>query len=188
MCTSHLLGQNFARVFETQFLTETGEREYAWQTSWGFSTRVVGALIMGHGDDAGLRVPPHLAPIQVVVLVVKDEGGAGEKAAALAKQLSAEGLRVELDTRDTSFGRRAVEWELKGVPVRIELGPRDVAAGTATIVRRDRGEKESTPLDGLPVRLSEMLATVERKGLVLDINASLCLLRNLMPSVAALQE
>src|SRR5438067_466021 len=162
MCTSHLLGQNFARVFETQFLTETGEREYAWQTSWGFSTRVVGALIMGHGDDAGLRVPPHLAPIQVVVLVVKDEGGAGEKAAALAKQLSAEGLRVELDTRDTSFGRRAVEWELKGVPVRIELGPRDVAAGTATIVRRDRGEKESTPLDGLPVRLSEMLDDVQQ--------------------------
>src|SRR5437763_4213183 len=88
MGTSHLLGHNFARVFETQFLTETGEREYAWQTSWGVSTRLVGALIMGHGDDAGLRVPPHLAPIQVVVLVVKDEGGAGEKAAALAKQLS----------------------------------------------------------------------------------------------------
>jgi hypothetical protein len=87
MGTSHLLGQNFAKVFDTQFLTETGEREYAWQTSWGVSTRLVGALIMGHGDDAGLRVPPALAPIQVVVLVVRDEGGAGEKAAALAEQL-----------------------------------------------------------------------------------------------------
>src|SRR5436305_13017564 len=98
MGTSHLLGQNFAKVFETQFLTETGEREYAWQTSWGVSTRLVGALIMGHGDDAGLRVPPRLAPIQVVVLVVKDEGGAGEKAAALAKQLQEAGRGVELDT------------------------------------------------------------------------------------------
>src|SRR5438270_29019 len=138
MGTSHLLGQNFAKVFDTQFLTESGEREYAWQTSWGVSTRLVGALIMGHGDDAGLRVPPTLAPIQVVVLVVKDEGGAGEKAAALAKQLQEAGLRVELDNRDVSFGRRAVEWELKGIPVRIEVGPRDVTAGTATVVRRDR--------------------------------------------------
>src|SRR3989440_5416244 len=143
MGTSHLLGQNFAKVFDTQFLTESGEREYAWQTSWGVSTRLVGALIMGHGDDAGLRVPPTLAPIQVVVLVVKDEGGAGEKAAALAKQLQASGLRVELDNRDASFGKRAIEWELKGVPVRVELGPRDLAAGTATIVRRDRGAKEA---------------------------------------------
>src|SRR5438477_9056065 len=162
MGTSHLLGQNFARVFETQFLTESGEREYAWQTSWGVSTRMVGGLIMVHGDDAGLRVPPTLAPIQVVVLVVKDEGGAGEKAAALAKQLQASGLRVELDNRDASFGKRAIEWELKGVPVRVELGPRDLAAGTAAIARRDRTEKETTPLDGLPVRLPEMLDDVHQ--------------------------
>jgi len=162
MGTSHLLGQNFAKVFDTQFLTESGEREFAWQTSWGVSTRLVGALIMGHGDDAGLRVPPTLAPIQVVVLVVKDEGGAGEKAAALAKQLQEAGLRVELDNRDVSFGKRAIEWELKGVPVRVELGPRDLAAGTAAIARRDRTEKESTPLDGLPVRLPEMLDDVHQ--------------------------
>ena len=82
MGTSHLLGQNFARVFETQFLTETGEQEFVWQTSWGVSTRLVGALIMGHGDDNGLCVPPRLAPVQVVVLVVRDEEGAGERAAA----------------------------------------------------------------------------------------------------------
>ena len=162
MGTSHLLGQNFARVFETQFLTETGEQEYAWQTSWGVSTRLVGALIMGHGDDAGLRVPPRLAPVQVVVLVVKDEGGAREKAEALAKHLRAEDVRVELDGRvDTSFGRRAVEWELKGVPVRIELGPRDVSAGTATIVRRDKTEKETTSLDGLPPRIPGLLEEVQ---------------------------
>src|SRR5437764_4989724 len=84
---------------------------------------MVGALIMAHGDDAGLRVPPRLAPIQVVVLVVKDEGGAGDKAAALAKQLQASGLRVELDNRDASFGKRAIEWELKGVPVRSNSAP-----------------------------------------------------------------
>src|SRR5213082_3211602 len=161
MGTSHLLGQNFAKVFETQFLTESGEREYAWQTSWGVSTRMVGGLIMVHGDDAGLRVPPRLAPVQVVVLVVKDEGGAGEKAAALAKQLQAADVRVELDTRDTSFGRRAVEWELKGVPLRIEIGPRDVEAGTATVVRRDKGEKDASPLDGLPVRVPGILDEIQ---------------------------
>src|SRR5205085_11500759 len=105
MCTSHLLGQNFARVFETQFLTETGEQEYAWQTSWGLSTRVVGALIMGHGDDAGLRVPPRLAPVQGVALVAKAEGGPGAQAAALPRQLAARGLRGDLGPRATSCGR-----------------------------------------------------------------------------------
>jgi prolyl-tRNA synthetase len=162
MGTSHLLGQNFAKVFETQFLTESGEREYAWQTSWGVSTRMVGGLIMVHGDDAGLRIPPKLAPIQVVVLVVRDEDGAGQKAAALAKQLEAADVRVELDNRDAPFGRRAVEWELKGVPIRLELGPRDIASGTATMVRRDKGEKESTPLDGLPTRIPELLDDIQK--------------------------
>src|SRR5436305_2098057 len=162
MGTSHLLGQNFARVFETQFLTESGEREYAWQTSWGVSTRMVGGLIMTHGDDAGLRVPPRLAPIQVVVLVVRDEDGAGDKAAALANQLKAGGVRTELDNRDAPFGRRAVEWELKGVPIRIELGPRDVASGTATMVRRDKAEKEATPLDGLVVRIPALLEEIQQ--------------------------
>src|SRR5438132_5008780 len=105
MGTSHLLGQNFAKVFGTQFLNEKGEQEYAWQTSWGVSTRLVGALIMGHGDDAGLRVPPRLAPIQAVVVVVKDEEGAGQWGASLAAELAGAGIRVEVDARDTSFGR-----------------------------------------------------------------------------------
>ncbi|MBV8296797.1 MAG: proline--tRNA ligase [Acidimicrobiia bacterium] len=161
MGTSHLLGQNFAKVFDTQFLTEAGDREYAWQTSWGVSTRMVGGLIMVHGDDAGLRVPPRLAPIQVVVLVVRDEGGAGEKARALTEQLVAAGVRAELDNRDGPFGRRAVDWELKGVPIRVELGPRDVVDGSAPIARRDRDEKESTPLDMLPTRIPEMLDEVQ---------------------------
>jgi prolyl-tRNA synthetase len=162
MGTSHLLGQNFARVFETQFLTETGESEYVWQTSWGVSTRLVGALIMGHGDDNGLRVPPALAPVQVVVLVVRDEGGVGARADALAHELRARGLRVELDTRlDTSFGRRTVEWELKGVPVRVELGPRDLAEGNALVVRRDDNTKTPTPLEHLGTRITALLDEIQ---------------------------
>ena len=148
MGTSHELGQNFARAFGIEFQSDTGTNEYAWQTSWGVSTRLVGALIMGHGDDAGLRLPPRIAPVQVVVVLVKAADGAGEAAAALAAELRGSGVRVELDDRvDTSFGRRAVEWELKGVPVRIEVGPRDLAAGNATLVRRDTGDKVAVGLD-----------------------------------------
>jgi prolyl-tRNA synthetase len=162
MGTSHLLGQNFAKVFGTQFLTETGESEFAWQTSWGVSTRLVGSLIMGHGDDAGLRVPPRLAPVQVVVVLVRAEDGAAEAAAALVDELRGAGLRVQLDNRlDTSFGRRAVEWELKGVPLRVEVGPRDVAAGQATVIRRDRAGKEAVPLDGLARRVPGLLDEVQ---------------------------
>ena len=162
MGTSHLLGQNFARAFDTTFLTETGESEHAWQTSWGVSTRLIGALIMGHGDDGGLRVPPVLAPTQVVVLVVRAEEGAGDAAAKLAAELADIGLRVELDDRvDTSFGRRAVEWELKGVPVRVEVGPRDLAAGQAVVVRRDTAVKEPVPLSGLTSRVRDLLDDVQ---------------------------
>jgi prolyl-tRNA synthetase len=162
MGTSHELGQNFARAFGTQFLTETGEQEYAWQTSWGVSTRLVGALIMGHGDDAGLRLPPALAPVQVAVVVVRDEGGTADTASKLAADLRARGVRVELDDRvDTSFGRRVVDWELKGVPVRIELGPRDVEAGTATVVRRDAAGKDPAPLDMLAATVAATLDDVQ---------------------------
>ncbi|MCU1462755.1 MAG: prolyl-tRNA synthetase [Acidimicrobiales bacterium] len=162
MGTSHLLGQNFARAFETTFLTETGETEYAWQTSWGVSTRLIGALIMGHGDDGGLRVPPVLAPNQVVVLVVRAEDGAGDAAAKIAAELAGSGLRVELDDRvDTSFGRRAVEWELKGVPVRVEVGPRDLKDGQAVVVRRDRAEKEPVALAGLAAHVGALLDDIQ---------------------------
>jgi prolyl-tRNA synthetase len=163
MGTSHLLGQNFARVFETQFLTEAGTQEYVWQTSWGVSTRLIGALIMGHGDDGGLRVPPALAPVQAVVLVVRDDEGAGERAAALVRELRDHGVRAELDARlDTSFGRRAVEWELKGVPVRLEVGPRDLAAGNATLVRRDAPDKSALALDGIGAHVAGLLDDVQR--------------------------
>ena len=144
MGTSHELGQKFAKVFGTQYLTDAGTQEFVWQTSWGASTRLIGAVIMAHGDDAGLRVPPRLAPTQVVVVLVRAEEGAGDAAAKLVSELRAAGARVTLDDRvATSFGRRAVEWELKGVPVRIEVGPRDLAEGAATLVRRDTGQKRA---------------------------------------------
>ena len=162
MGTSHELGQNFARAFDITFQSATGTTEHAWQTSWGVSTRLLGALIMAHGDDAGLRLPPRLAPIQAVVLVVRAEEGAGERAAALAAELADAGVRVRLDDRvDTGFGRRAVEWELKGVPVRLEVGPRDLAAGTATLVRRDQPEKATVALDGLARRVTDILEEIQ---------------------------
>ena len=148
MGTSHELGQNFAKAFGIEFLAPDSRREYAWQTSWGSSTRMVGGLIMGHGDDSGLRVPPRLAPTQVAVVLVKAE--AAGAAARLADELGAEGVRVELDDRtDVPFGRRAVDWELKGVPLRVEVGPRDLASGQVTLVRRIPGAKSPVPLAGL---------------------------------------
>ncbi|HWE56200.1 MAG TPA: His/Gly/Thr/Pro-type tRNA ligase C-terminal domain-containing protein, partial [Acidimicrobiales bacterium] len=138
----------FAKAFDIQFSSETGSREYAWQTSWGSSTRLVGALIMAHGDDAGLRLPPALAPVEVVVVVVRESDATNAAAADLVSSLRAAGRRVRLDDRvAVSFGRRAVEWELKGVPVRIEVGPRDLANGEVTVVRRDNLSKSSVAVD-----------------------------------------
>jgi prolyl-tRNA synthetase len=142
MGTSHELGQNFARAFDISYLDDQGATQYCWTTSWGSSTRMVGGLIMTHGDDDGLVVPPRLAALQVVVLLVKDADGAGETARRLADELRAAGLRVRLDDQvATSFGRRATDWELKGVPLRVEVGPRDLAQGQVTVVRRDTGDK-----------------------------------------------
>ncbi|MFN2608865.1 MAG: proline--tRNA ligase [Acidimicrobiales bacterium] len=162
MGTSHELGQNFARAFGISFQSDTGANELAWQTSWGVSTRLVGALVMGHGDDSGLRLPPRLAPVQVVVLLVRGEDGARESAAAITADLVAAGVRAELDDRvESGFGRRAVEWELKGVPVRVEIGPRDLAAGTATLVRRDTGDKEPVPIGSVRERVRVALDDVQ---------------------------
>jgi len=138
MGTSHELGQNFAKAFGITFQSAGGgAAEHVWQTSWGVSTRLLGALIMCHGDDAGLRLPPLVAPAQVVVLVVRDEGDVAGAARDLAAELTAAGLRAELDAKvATSFGRRATDWELKGVPVRVEVGPRDLAEGLVTVKRR----------------------------------------------------
>ncbi len=148
MGTSHELGQGFSRAFGIGFLDEEGQQRHAWLTSWGASTRLMGALIMAHGDDHGLRVPPRLAPVQVVVLVVKAEGGTAEAAAAVVAALREAGVRAELDVRtDSSFGRRVVGWELKGAPVRLEVGPRDLAEGSVVLCRRDSGTKVPVGLD-----------------------------------------
>ncbi|MBN2624590.1 MAG: proline--tRNA ligase [Acidimicrobiales bacterium] len=162
MGTSHELGQNFATAFDISFLDAEGATRHCWTTSWGSSTRMVGGLIMTHGDDAGLVVPPRLAPTQAVVLLVKEGDGAGEQAAALADELADVGVRVRLDAQvATSFGRRATDWELKGVPVRVEVGPRDLAQGTVTVVRRDRGDKEQVAVAGAADRVRALLDQVQ---------------------------
>lgn len=162
MGTSHELGQNFAKAFDIRYLDDSGAEQLAWTTSWGTSTRMVGGLIMAHGDDAGLRLPPQLAPIQCVVLLVRDEDGAGDVAAKLADELAAVGVRVEVDRRtDASFGRRSTDWELKGVPVRVEVGPRDLATGQVVLVRRDTLEKQPVTVTGAHRKVAELLDIVQ---------------------------
>ncbi|MBU2662178.1 proline--tRNA ligase [Actinoplanes bogorensis] len=147
MGTSHELGQNFAKAFDITYSSKEGSVEHAWTTSWGTSTRMMGGLIMVHGDDNGLRLPPRLAPIQVQIMVVKAGEGVVEAAGKLRDELKAAGVRVKLDDRaDIPFGRRAVDAELQGIPIRIEVGPRDLANGSVTIARRIDGSKTPTPL------------------------------------------
>jgi prolyl-tRNA synthetase len=161
MGTSHELGQNFARPFDITYATTGGSLEYVWQTSWGVSTRLIGGLIMGHGDDFGLRLPPALAPAQVVVLMVKDSPEVGAAAEALVTELAAAGHRVRLDARtDTGFGRRSVAWELKGVPVRVEVGPRDLAEGNVTVVTRHTREKQNVPVGAVAATVGTILRAV----------------------------
>jgi prolyl-tRNA synthetase len=168
MGTSHELGQNFAKAFDITYSDQHGGRTHVWQTSWGVSTRMVGGLIMAHGDDAGLRLPPALAATQVVVLVVRDEAGAGDVAASLARALGGAGVRASVDDRtDVAFGRRSVDWELKGVPVRVEVGPRDLAEGRVTLVRRIEGTKESVAVAEAPDRVVAALDEAQR-ALLLD--------------------
>ncbi|MGA5505980.1 proline--tRNA ligase [Streptomyces umbrinus] len=158
MGTSHELGQNFAKAFNTQYLSKEGRQELVWQTSWGSSTRMVGGLIMSHGDDSGLRVPPRLAPVQAVVLAIKGDDAVLAKVHEIGDRLKAAGVRVRVDDRtDVPFGRRAVDWELKGVPVRIEVGPRDLENGTAMLARRIPGGKEPVAIDSLVQLLPAVL-------------------------------
>jgi prolyl-tRNA synthetase len=154
MGTSHELGQNFAKAFDISFSSSAGSVEHAWTTSWGTSTRMMGGLIMVHGDDNGLRLPPRLAPIQVQVMVVKAGEGVVEAAGKLHDELKTAGVRVQLDDRaDIPFGRRAVDAELQGIPIRIEVGPRDLATGNVVVARRIDGTKS-------PVALAEVVADV----------------------------
>jgi prolyl-tRNA synthetase len=162
MGTSHELGQNFSRPFGIQFADETGTEQFAWQTSWGASTRLIGAVIMAHGDDFGLRLPPAIAPLEVVVMVIRDDAEVTRVAGELTAALAAAGRRVRLDDRtDTTFGRRSVDWELKGVPVRVEVGPRELAEGSVTVVARHRRSKATVSLGRA---CAEVLAILETAG------------------------
>jgi prolyl-tRNA synthetase len=166
MGTSHELGQNFARIFDILYNDDAGEQQLCWTTSWGVSTRMMGGLIMAHGDDSGLVVPPALAPTQCVVLLVKAGDGAGDAAGTLAGDLRAAGINVELDDRvDTSFGRRATDWELKGIPLRIEVGPRDLAEGNVTVVRRDSSTKEQVPVNAAADRAAKIILSMQAEML-----------------------
>jgi prolyl-tRNA synthetase len=151
MATSHELGQRFSRAFNITYSSAEGSTELCWTTSWGASTRMLGGLIMGHGDDFGLVVPPELAPVQVAVVVVKDTDSAVSRAGgSIAEELTKRGVRVKLDDDVAQgFGWRATEWDLQGVPIRVELGPRDLADKAALIYRRDIREKNTVALDAV---------------------------------------
>jgi prolyl-tRNA synthetase len=167
--TSHDLGQNFARAFDITFLDENQERVYPYQTSWGFSTRTIGGLILVHGDDRGLKLPPKLAPTQAVIVPIwreKNKGEVRREAEALYSELKDAGLRIEADMdEEHSPGWKFNEHELRGVPVRVELGPKDIEKGQAVLVRRDTGEKEFVPREGLPERLQMLLAEIQENML-----------------------
>jgi prolyl-tRNA synthetase len=165
--TSHFLGQNFARAFDITFLDQDGERNLVWTTSWGMSTRILGGMLMAHGDDAGLILPPRVAPVQAIVVPIPtrtDADGArvSEAVEGVLRQLGAAGVRAEADWSDKRPGWKFNEWELKGVPLRIEVGPRDLAEEVVTIVRRDSRAKEQVKLTGVPQRVSELLIEVQQ--------------------------
>ncbi len=161
--TSHYFGQNFSKPFNIKFQNREGKEEYAYQTSWGSSTRLIGAVIMAHGDNRGLKLPPRIAPIQAVIVpVAMHKEGVKEKAEELYKRLSAK-YRIELDTREQySPGYKFNDWEMRGVPVRIEIGPRDIEAGKCVIVRRDTAEKIEVNLGELEVKLNEILELIQQ--------------------------
>ncbi|MBS3913296.1 MAG: proline--tRNA ligase [Bacteroidetes bacterium] len=166
MGTSHFLGQNFAKAFDVKFQTKEGKLEYVWATSWGVSTRLMGALIMVHSDDEGLVLPPKLAPIHVVIVPVYKNDEEFERVSAKAleikKTLETLGLSVKFDNRDTyKPGYKFAEWELKGVPVRIALGPRDLDNGVAEIARRDEKTKTSVSLDSLHEYVPNLLNEIQ---------------------------
>ena len=157
--TTHNFGTNFSEAYGIQFLSKEGKLEYAHETSWGTSTRLIGAIVMTHGDERGLKLPPRVAPIQVVILpIAMHKEGVLERARALKAELEAAGLRVELDDRDTySAGWKFNEWEMKGVPVRLELGPRDMENGVAMSMRRDTLEKKPLSLEGIADAVKALL-------------------------------
>jgi len=161
--TSHYFGQNFSKPFEIKFQNKDGKDEYAYQTSWGTTTRLIGAVIMAHGDNRGLKLPPRVAPIQAVIIpVAMHKEGVKEKAEELYNSLNKK-FRMELDIRDQyTPGFKFNDWEMRGVPVRIEIGPRDIEEGVAVLVRRDTLEKETVKLENLENRLEELMEDIQK--------------------------
>jgi prolyl-tRNA synthetase len=164
--TSHFLGQNFAKAFDVTFLDKTGKLEHVWATSWGVSTRLMGALIMAHSDDNGLVLPPKLAPIQVVIVPIykktEDLAITSEKAGIIRKKLVDSGISVKYDDRDTHKpGWKFAEYELKGVPVRLAIGPRDIENGTVETARRDTLEKKTVPVEGIEETVKTLLDEIQ---------------------------
>ena len=160
--TSHYFGQNFSKPFDIKFQNRDGKEEYAYQTSWGISTRLIGAVIMAHGDNRGLKLPPKVAPIQIVIIpVAMHKNGVKEKAKELYDML-AKKYRVELDQREQySPGYKFNDWEMRGVPIRIEIGPRDIENNKCVLVRRDTGEKIDIDLNEIVTRLDNILKDIQ---------------------------
>jgi prolyl-tRNA synthetase len=164
--TSHMLGQNFAKAFEVKFLDQSGVEQFVWQTSWGLSTRIIGALIMVHSDDIGLVLPPKIAPVQVVIVTIgkndNEREATTKKANEIAIELRQRGVSVKVDSRDERPGAKFFKWEREGVPIRIEIGPKDLDKGTMNVVRRDTGEKETVAEVDLASRVSELLESIQQ--------------------------
>jgi len=166
--TSHFLGQNFAKAFDVQFTDKTGKLDYVWATSWGLSTRTIGALIMAHSDNHGLVLPPLLAPVQVVIIPIyknaEQLGSISAVAEKIKKDLIQSGISVKYDDRDTNKpGWKFADYELKGVPVRIAIGPRDIENNTLEIARRDTLEKETIPASKLAGHIKDLLADIQEQ-------------------------
>jgi len=164
--TSHFLGQNFAKAFEVKFTGKDGKLDYVWATSWGVSTRLMGALIMTHSDDSGLVLPPMVAPIQVIIVPIYRTDEEQEQTIAAGKKICEElknaGIRAKLDDKDTQKpGWKFAEYELKGVPLRIAVGPRDLANQSVELARRDLAEKSLVPMEGLTERISALLSEIQ---------------------------
>jgi prolyl-tRNA synthetase len=162
--TSHNLGQNFAKAFDIKFQARDKSVQNVWGTSWGVTTRLIGAVIMTHGDDSGLVLPPAIAPYQVVVVPIGRENWRETvlpRALEIQRELQAAGIRVTLDQRDERPGWKFAEWELKGVPLRLEIGPKDIEKSQVLIARRDTREKLGVPMDGLTGRLQELLSEIQ---------------------------
>ena len=163
--TSHFLGQGFARTFDVRYTGRDGSEQYPYATSWGATTRLVGGIVMAHGDELGLRLPPRVAPQHVVIVPIfreSDRAHVLQAAAAIADELRAAGVRVRVDDRPEHMpGFKFSEWELKGVPLRIEIGSRDLGAGTVTVARRDSGEKQQIQLGRVSAAIGELLRDVQ---------------------------